>query len=193
MWRHGRLWGDCLPGKGLLDELLWKDCRVGMAGGEWAGGEERGYHVFEVCSSLHRQLRKSWQSSMAFLGARWANSLLALTSVKLGLEVNGLVPTAASTEFGTVSESSSYFKLLLQDWFPPPHTSLPLPPLSFFFFQPHKSYFSVWKGLAEPGEAFTRGCGVFPRACGPQTGTDAGQDGKGIGCLWLPGAYTRLL
>lgn len=106
----------------------------GWQEGSRLGVRKGGYHVFEVCSSLDRQLRKSWQSSMAFLSARWANSLLASTSVKLGLEVNSLVPTIASTEFGTISENSSYFKLLVQGWFPHTHTSLPLPPLSFFFF-----------------------------------------------------------
>lgn len=106
-----------------------------MAGGEWAGGEGGAALKFALRSvGSSGKLDKAPRPSS---GGGAANSPLASTSVELGLEVNGLVPTAASAGFGTVSESNSYFKLLLQGFFFPsssPSSSSPLFSFSLFLF-----------------------------------------------------------
>lgn len=101
-----------------------------MAGGERAGGEGGAALMFALRSvGSSGKLDKAPRPSS---GGGAANSPLASTSVELGLEVNGLVPTAASAGFGTVSESNSYFKLLLQGFFFPLLLSLLL--LTSFLF-----------------------------------------------------------
>lgn len=73
------------------------------------------------------------------------------------------MPTTASTELGTISENSSYFKLLVQSWFPPTHTSLPLPlPLLSIFFNHINSASLFEKPLQNQGKSLPEDVVSFP-------------------------------
>lgn len=164
-----------------VKELQDGDGRRGVGWGWGKGGTTSLKFALRSIGSAGKVDKAPWPSSALSEPTHcwhWLQS-------SLGLKSTALCPLLPALNLAAYLKTALYFKLFIQAWFPHTHTSLSLPLLSFFFlfFKPHKSYFSIWKALA-----FTRGCCVFPRTCGPQTGTDAAQGGRGMGCLWLPGA-----
>lgn len=91
------------------------------------------------------------------------------------------MPTTASAGFGTVSESSSYFKLLLQGWFFfPPLLSLFLLFISFlrgfFFFFNYINPASLFeKALQNKWKHLSRGMVAFPELVVPRPGLVQGR------------------